>query len=120
MPTATSSLAQLQKALRIAEQIKKLEEELATVLGWEVGNGKKISASIPKAERRGGKLVMSAETRAKMAASQQARWAGKKGPSTGPALEAAKAGKPAKKKRKLSAEGRARIVAALKARWAAA
>lgn len=51
---------------------------------------------------------MRSAVRAKMAASQQARWAKKK--TAAPA--------PAKKKRTMSAAGRAKISAAAKARWA--
>ena len=62
---------------------------------------------------RGGKRVFSAATKAKMAASQRARWAAKlAGKSPAPAAAAPKA------KRSISAEGRAKIIAATKARWA--
>ncbi len=56
------------------------------------------------------KRVMSPETRRRMAAAQQRRWAGVKG--TGPSG----AGK--KKKRNMSAEGRERIAEATRKRWA--
>lgn len=69
-----------------------------------------------------GKRTMSEATKAKMRASQQARWAKKKGtaeatkPSTtATAIPSAPA---PKKKRKMSAAGKANIRAAVKARWA--
>src|SRR4051794_6713570 len=40
MPTTTSTLAQLQRALAIAEHIQQLEEELRAVMSWETGNGR--------------------------------------------------------------------------------
>jgi hypothetical protein len=55
-----------------------------------------------------------------MAAAQQARWAGKKGPSAGAATAVALKTAGAGKKRNVSPEVRARLAAAMKARWAAA
>ena len=76
--------------------------------------------------RRGrppGKKTFSAETRAKMAAAQQARWAAKKGtPATAKAPKAAStttAAEP-KKKRVISAAGRKAMALAAKKRWAKA
>lgn len=80
-------------------------QEIATALDA----GSQIAAQASP----GGRRVFSAATKAKMAASQRARWAAKLGrKSPTPAAAAPKA------KRKLSAEGRARIIAATKARWA--
>jgi len=75
MPTT----AQLKKAIQIAEQIDKLQAELDSVLGTEVGNGK-ISASSkggssPAPKKRRKKSKMSPEGRARIAAAQKLRWA---------------------------------------------
>lgn len=74
------------------------------------------AAGAPAKATRGGKRVFSAATKAKMAASQRARWAAKLAGKS-PAPAAATEAKP-KARRKLSAEGRAKIIAAAKARWA--
>jgi hypothetical protein len=72
-----------------------------------VGSETPFVASVPPKRRR-----FSAETRAKMAAAQQKRWATAKRENDVPA-------KVAPKKRKLSAAGRKRIIEATKRRWAA-
>lgn len=118
MPTPT--IQQLQQAIAIAEQIEKLQSELATLFGGSSSTSSSAAASSSVARskgKRGGKRTMSAATIAKMRASQQARWAKVKGPSSAAAAEPVATSR--KKKRKLSPEGRARIVAALKARHAA-
>jgi hypothetical protein len=129
MPDNTPTLDQLQRALEIAEQIQRLEEELQSVLGGRSVAGasatKKVTslAAPAKPGKRGGRRTFSAESRAKMAAAQQARWAAKKGPSAGAATAAAvnRGGESGGgKKRKVSPEVRARLAAAMKARWAAA
>ena len=106
------SIVQLKRAISIAEEINKLESELAGLVGGSSAAPKAPSAPVPKRRKR----KVSATVRAKLAAAATARWAKIKGafaaPATSPAI-------PRKKKRKLSPEGRARIVAALKARWAA-
>src|SRR6266481_8834063 len=117
MPATTPTLTQLQRALAIAEQIQKLEDELEGVLGGESSGGAPAASASPKAAaaakpgRRGGKRFVSPEARARMAAAQKARWAKSKG---GKASAPAKPAVAGKKKRVLSPEGRARIVAALK------
>lgn len=123
---STPSIAELKQAVTIAEQIEKLQAELASIVG-----GSSSVASAPKAASvsptgKKGKRTLSPATIAKMKAAQQARWAKKKGAAVVSAVETAVEGavksttKLAKKtKGKLSPEGRARIVAALKARWAA-
>lgn len=136
MYMSTPSIAQLQRAVQISEQIEKLELELKSLLsGIDVGNG--VVDNQPKAKRRGRprktetvvgeqslgietgdgkkKRKMSVAGRAKIAAAQKARWAKVKGDKT-----EAVAGEPKakKKKRKMTPEARARIVAAVKARWA--
>src|SRR4051812_5148294 len=130
MPDNTPSLSQLQRALEIAEEIQRLEEELQSVLGGRsvaaAPKEKSVTPSVAPAAKpgkRGGRRTFSAETRAKMAAAQQARWAGKQGPSAGAATAVALNRAPsfgAGKKRKGSPEVRARLAAAMKARWAAA
>lgn len=106
------TIDQLKRAVTISEQIKKLQDDLASILG----DSSKVSAASPThaaaTPKRRGKRVVSAEARAKMAAAQKARWARKAG--------AAPAAAPQEKKRKgMSLEGRARLAAAMKARWAA-
>jgi len=109
MPTLT----QLKQAIIIAEQIEKLQAELASLLG-----GDRVVVSVPKAASppvaKSRKRTMSPEARERIAAAQRARWAKSKG------IVKAPTAKPVKKKRGLTPEGRARIVAALKARHAAA
>ena len=127
MPDQTPSLAQLERALEIAEEIQRLEAEFQSVLrGGSAADAPSVkTATAPAATkpgRRGGRRTFSAETRAKMAAAQQARWAAKKGPSAGAAKAVALKTAPAGggKKRNVSPEVRARLAAAMKARWAAA
>jgi hypothetical protein len=120
MSNTTPTIANLQRALAVAEQIAKLQAELASIVGdsSSVSSTRKPTAS-PVAKK--GKRTMSPEARAKIAAAQKARWAKAKGGKAPAAAVKAKK-KPAAKakgKRTLSPEGRAKIVAALKARWAA-
>src|SRR5688500_16879364 len=112
------SVTQLQRAVHIAEQIEKLEGELAALLRSErVGTP---SSSSPPATGRRKRRRMSAQARAKIAAAQRARWAKSKGRSGGATRSARKAKAPAAKKRKggITPEGRAKLAAAMKARWA--
>jgi len=126
MPT----IAELQRAIQISEQIQNLEAELASILNGGAGErggqpakrGRPRKVSVNdgiegrdglvdrKVKKQGG---MSAEGRAKIAAAQRARWAKAKGEN---AESTAAEPKAKKKKRKLSPEARARIVAAVKAR----
>ena len=108
-------IEKLEEALHLKKQIHALEAKLSSLFGFD--DEKPAAKAAPAArtpKARGGKRVFSAATRAKMAASQQARRARM-------LAGAAPVAKPAagKKKRNLSPEGRARIVAALKARHAA-
>ena len=109
------SIDQLKRALEIAEQIQKLEAQLASILGRTTGFVKAgapvKSAPKPATKRR----TISAEGRARIAAAQKARWAKSRGQTiSAPA-------KPAKgKKRNISPEARAKMAAAAKKRWAAA
>jgi hypothetical protein len=122
MPTNAPSVDQLKRAIVIAEQIQKLQAELAAILGSPasapVAAAPKPTTSKPA---KAGKRTMSPEARERIAAAQRARWAKSKG--TAPAAAAPKApAKPAgkaKAKRKISPEGRAKMAAAAKKRWAA-
>lgn len=92
------SAKQLRRALHIKERLDTLENEL-----------KRLVAA-PWQRDRQAKRTMSAAARAKIAATQRARWAKRKRrlPAT-----------PAKKvRRKLSPQGRAKLAALAKARWA--
>jgi len=115
---ATPTIAQLQQAISIAEQIEKLQSQLASIVGGSSSAPSAAVFSAFPAKKRGGKRTLSPAARARIAAAQRARWAKAKGQSSTPAAAVSKPGR--KKKRKLSPEGRARIVAALKARWAKA
>jgi len=68
MPTPTTD--QLRKALAIAEQIQKLEEEYRSIFA---GSFYALPAPAPKTTKRGRK-PFSAETKAKMAAAAKLRW----------------------------------------------
>ena len=111
---ASLSVAQLQRAINIKEQIEALNAELASVLGASPATTPApVSAPAPLAKK---KKVMSPAARAKIAAALKARWAAKKGVVVAKAPQApikAETSKP-----KMSAEGRARIIAAQKLRWA--
>jgi hypothetical protein len=149
MPTLDSFLHHpietLEKALHIRKQIELLNQ---TLKGF-FGHAPTSSAGAPKTvgKRRGrpakaqsvaavasvaddgvaavktkNKRKMSSETKAKMAAAQQKRWAKTKAsesptPAAAP-VKTAPVTKAKKKKGIMSAEGRARIVAAQKLRWA--
>jgi hypothetical protein len=111
---STPSIAELQRAIQISEQIDKLNAELEALLGgaWVSSGKSAVDVVVPEGRKKGG---MSAAGRAKIAAAQRTRWAKVKGEKTEPVAGEPKA---KKKKRKMSAEGRAKIVAAVKARWA--
>jgi len=112
----TPTLDQVKRALAIAEQIQKLEEEYSAILGGKPSAAPaapRSTAAAPKVSKRGAKSPFSPEHRAKLAAAAKARWARKSAGAPKPV-------KAARKKRVLSPEGRARIVAAVKARHAAA
>jgi hypothetical protein len=120
MPSSSNSVSQLQRALSLAQQIERLEAELAAVLGTAAPSPRaaKPAGGAPAAPRQGkGRGTISPEGRARIIAAQKARWAKvrrEKGGS-GKAAPAAKG----KKKGGLTAEGRARLAALMKARWAA-
>lgn len=98
--------------------------EIAQVLGQDVSVPAASTASATPTTTTKGRRKFSEATKAKMRASQQARWAKKRGNVAVKAdvdAATAPAAKPAKKRKKtkMSAAGRAAIVAAQKARWAA-
>ena len=99
---------QLKQAVQIREQIESLQEKLDALLG-----GTAPAASAPAKSKR----TMSAATRKKMAAAQQARYAKLKA-SPAPAKTSSKKSTP-KIKGAITPEGRAALSAAMKARWAA-
>ena len=103
------STTQLRQVLTIKEQIEALQSQIDSIAA-EGGEGEAPSPSAieaPKKHRR------SAETRARMAAAQQARWAKIKGTD-------ATDSKPAKKDWRSSPAVRAKLSAEAKARWAKA
>ena len=108
MPAPVPAVLQLEKAIRIAQKIQKLEAELTSIIGQPnlVLNHER-DESIPRFTGK-RKYTFSAATLAKRAA--------KKNQEAAPAPEAAT--KAPKRKVKISTKGRAAIVAAQKARWA--
>ena len=110
------SVAQLRRAIAIRETMEALEKELASIEGAS-------PVSLPTATKKTAKKrTMSPEARAKIAASQKALWAKRKGKKTAPAKAPTQAAaKPASRpKRALSAAGRKRLSALAKARWVTA
>jgi hypothetical protein len=106
---STPTIEQLRHALRIAEQIAKLEHELSVTLGNHSASAAKPAlAWVQHMQKR------SPATIARMRAGQQARWAKVKAP----AVSKAPAKAPVKKKSTMSAQGLANIKAAQKKRWA--
>ena len=143
MSIPSVSLDQLKQAIQIKEQIASLEAQLAGIFSGTVsipaastlvprrrgrppGKARALAeapaapsvASVPTITSRGSVAKRSPEARARMAASQKARWA-KYYAANGVASQAASSTAGAqKKKRQYTPEGKAKIVAALKARWA--
>lgn len=113
MPTPTSSVSQLQRAIQIAEQIERLQADLNRILG-AVGSNVSIAAPATAKAGRAGKR--SSAARKRMGDARKSRRSTLN--ATNAPAAAPKAAKPAKKKGKMSAAGRAAIVAAQKARWA--
>lgn len=103
------SLEKLKEAVSIREQIHALERRIASLFGGSQETPAKVGG-----RKRRGRRAVSAETRAKLAASAKARWA-KRGVASAPA-KAAKAGQ---RRSGLTAAGRRRLSESMKARWAA-
>ena len=126
MSNSIPSVAQLHRAIKIAEQIQSLESELAAILGnasAPVTKSVASSTSAPKAKRKYTKRAV--VTEADGAAAADAVISGllgkvkRKYTKKAAAAASTESPAPAKKKRKkMSAEGRAAIVAAQKVRWA--
>ena len=91
--------------------------EISKVLGQDVSAPAASPAPTALTTTTAGKRTFSAATRAKMKASQQARWAKKKGKAGGQALADA-APAPKKAGRKLSEATKAKMRASHQARWA--
>lgn len=105
------SAQQLRQAAEVREKIDALQIELGRILGTSGTSASPVAA--------GGKRTFSPATRAKMAASQQARWAGKSGVAkTAKPAPAASEATGAKSKGRFSAAARAALSAKLKAYWA--
>lgn len=107
MPAAIPSVVQLERAIKIAQKIQKLEAELTAIIGQPGLVLPPIrDDSAPRFTGR-RKYTFSPETLAKRAARAAAQG------------DAESSDEPRKKKKvNMSPEGRAAIVAAQKARWA--
>ena len=106
MSAAIPSVIQLERAIKIAQKIQKLEAELTAIIGQPglvLRHDREESTPRFTGKR---KYTFSAATLAKRAAKEGAN------------PDAAEITPRKKKKVKMSAEGRAAIVAAQKARWA--
>ena len=105
MNLTTITSADLAKIAKLLQHKEALQERIAAI-------DQELNAfGSEEAAPAAGGMKRSAATRARMAASQRARWAKAKG-------EAAPSGEP--KTRQMSAAGRAAIAAAARARWARA
>ena len=129
---STPSIDRLKRAVEVAEQIEKLQSELASILGdkqavasapvakvAKAAKVAKVAASKPAGK---GKRTMSPEARERIAAAQRARWAKSRGAVVAkPAASASAAAPKAKtgKRPPLSPEAREKIAAAARRRWAA-
>lgn len=124
MSIATPSLDKLQRAVIIAEQIQKLEAEMASIFGGKVISNAPASAKTTAKKTRGTKRSLSPEARERIAAAQRARWAKTKGAKASAPAAAAdpkaevKPKRRGKAKRKISPEAREKMAAAAKRRWA--
>jgi len=126
---STPSIDRLKRAVEVAEQIEKLQSELAAILGNEsavsaapvakiatVAKAAKVAVSKPAAK---GKRTMSPEARERIAAAQRARWAKSRGTAVAKPAASSPATKTKSGKRSLSPEAREKIAAAARKRWAA-
>ena len=118
---STPTLAQLKEALSIAEQIAKLQAQLAAITGGISPAVPKAAAAPSAAAAKPGRRKLSPQALANIRAAQKARWAKIKGTAPAPA-KAAPAKAPAAKAKKSGAmtdAHRAKLAAAAKKRWAA-
>ena len=75
----TPSVSQLQRALKLSEEIEKLQNELLRILGTSGEPAAKRTYTKKAAGKAGNKKrTMSPEAREKIAAAQRARWAKQK------------------------------------------
>jgi len=120
LSTTSWSSDQLRQAADLQEQIQGLREQLNQLLGGEPPAAPAaVEVTEPAAGPTKARKKFSAQTRAKMAEAQKARWAAKTGvkvarPETVPAVEPA--AKP--KKKKASPALLKALAKARKARWA--
>jgi hypothetical protein len=117
---------QLRKAADLKERIDGLQDQLNRLLGGQLPAPAQVATEAPEEPangRRKKRKKVSAEARARMAASQRARWAAKRGEVEEEAViesEAPAATEPEKpkKKRNISEAGRRAMSLAGKRRWA--
>jgi hypothetical protein len=125
MSITSLSAQQLRQAADLKEQIEGLEQQLGQVLGTETHGMPAVESIVSQAPaiQTKGRRTFSAESRAKMAAAQKARWAARKRLRAEPSLATTTAEpeeKPKKKKAspallKALAKARAARAAKLKA-----
>jgi hypothetical protein len=120
---STPSIDRLKKAVEVAEQIEKLQSDLAAILGNHTAVSAAPAAKAAKVAKVAaikpagkGRRTMSPEARERIAAAQRARWAKSRGGAVVKPVVAAKA---KSGKRTLSPEAREKIAAAARRRWAA-
>jgi hypothetical protein len=108
---------QLRAAADLQEKIEILKQELNQVLAGEVA-APTPAVDAPEPPKKGRKQF-SAQTRAKMAAAQQARWAARRGEAAKPAAVAPEAAPAAKPNQKEVSDAKLKALAkARAARWA--
>jgi len=91
----TPSIANLKRAIDIAEQIEKLQAQLVALVGGgsvPVAPAKPAAvaattAPTPRKGRKGGRRALSPEARERIAAAQRARWAKSRVPVMAPAAK---------------------------------
>ena len=106
------SLKSLEEAVDIRRRIEALEARLGALFGQ--------SASSPATKRSQKGRTISAAHRAKLSAAAKARWAKRKGATTGSASQAAPAASRASKTGGgITAAGRKKLSEMMRARWAA-
>ena len=102
---------QLRQAADLQEKIQELQAQLNQLLGGQVPGP--AGPAQPAVQPAGGKRTLSPQTRARMAAAQQARWAKKRGKAVAKPASAVE-----KPKRQMTAAWRKALAASAKARWA--
>jgi colicin import membrane protein len=97
MSITSLSAQQLRQAADLKEQLEGLEGQLNSILGGEGLASVTVKPPAASEPTKKGRRTFSAESRAKMAAAQKARWAAKRGVKEEPA-EASATPEPKKKK----------------------